>query len=56
MMELLLEVVKNLPKSELGQALLLIGLVHELRLWHKQLLEHKIKLKEIEAKTKKKKK
>ena len=40
----MLELLKNLPEHDVAIAVLLVGLVREARLWHKQVLEHKAEL------------
>ncbi|MGT2785125.1 hypothetical protein [Streptococcus merionis] len=37
----MVDILKNLPEHDLAVALVLIGLVREARLWHKQVLEYK---------------
>ncbi len=34
-------IIKSLKLEELGTVLIVLGLVREARLWHKQVLEHK---------------
>lgn len=34
-------IIKSLKPEELGTVLMVLGLVREARLWHKQVLEHK---------------
>lgn len=35
-------IIKSLKPEELGTVLIVLGLVRQARLWHKQVLEHKI--------------
>ncbi len=34
-------IIKSLKLEELGTVLIVLGLVREARLWHKQILEHR---------------
>ena len=44
----MLEVLKKLSEHDLAVAVSLIALVREVRLWHKQTLEHKAELLKID--------
>ncbi len=37
----MVDILKSLKPEELGTVLIVLGLVREARLWHKQILEHK---------------
>ncbi|HFK7401118.1 TPA: hypothetical protein ACQOK2_000450 [Streptococcus pyogenes] len=39
----MVDILKSLPEHDLAVAIVLIGLVREARLWHKQVLDHKAK-------------
>ncbi|WP_159560983.1 hypothetical protein [Streptococcus halichoeri] len=36
----MVDILKSLPEHDLAVCVILIGLVREARLWHKQILEH----------------
>lgn len=38
----MVEILKSLKPEELGTVLIVLGLVRQARLWHKQVLEYKI--------------
>lgn len=37
----MIDILKSLTPEELGTVLIVLGLVREARLWHKQVLEHR---------------
>lgn len=41
----MVDILKSLKPEELGTVLIVLGLVREARLWHKQILEYKSKKK-----------
>ncbi|HFI0698654.1 TPA: hypothetical protein ACGO8I_001013 [Streptococcus suis] len=48
----MMDILKSLTPDELGTVLVVLGLVRQARLWHKQILDHKIeqaKLKKVRA-------